>query len=131
MNVGLPGTGIGGLFYVLMAIWLPMREMLWKVAGANREVHWRAVIRQMVLAFLLVGALWLSGEIMGRVIFLFASWGQGQGYFQTLNLQSVATGKYNVVKLPFIYLTFAAILLLQVVTQMVRLIIRVLKLRIG
>ena len=36
MNVGLPGTGVGGVFYVLLVAWLPARE-LWLTLNAGGD----------------------------------------------------------------------------------------------
>ena len=33
MNPGLPGTGIGGLFYILVALWMPVCEVLRRAHG--------------------------------------------------------------------------------------------------
>ena len=33
MNPGLPGTGIGGLFYILVALWMPVCEVLRRMQG--------------------------------------------------------------------------------------------------
>jgi hypothetical protein len=33
MNPGLPGTGIGGLFYILVALWMPVCEVLRRAQG--------------------------------------------------------------------------------------------------
>jgi hypothetical protein len=39
MNPGLPGTGIGGLFYILVALWMPFCEVLRRWRGdATRRV---------------------------------------------------------------------------------------------
>lgn len=33
MIAGLPGTGIGGLFYMLIALWMPVNEVINIVLG--------------------------------------------------------------------------------------------------
>lgn len=33
MNPGLPGTGIGGLFYIVFALWMPVCEVLRRSQG--------------------------------------------------------------------------------------------------
>jgi hypothetical protein len=56
MNPGLPGTGIGGLFYILSALWMPICEMRrrWK-GDATRP--WPFVARQFTIAIGVVAAM--------------------------------------------------------------------------
>jgi hypothetical protein len=42
MNPGLPGAGIGGLFYILSALWMPVCE-LWRL-------RWPLVAKQFAIA---------------------------------------------------------------------------------
>jgi hypothetical protein len=49
MNPGLPGTGIGGLFYILSALWMPVCEIRRRWRGdATRQ--WPLVARQFATA---------------------------------------------------------------------------------
>lgn len=61
MNPGLPGTGIGGLFYILCALLMPFIQMWWELTG-NPRAHgkWPLVIRQAALAGLMVVAMTLT-----------------------------------------------------------------------
>jgi len=56
MNVGLPGTGIGALFYVLLVLAMPLRELWVRWARPHRRRSWRFIGRQlaMVLGMLTV-----------------------------------------------------------------------------
>src|SRR6188472_4657598 len=49
-NAGLPGTGLGGLFYVLLALWMPMAELHATVRGRSSRARWRLVGAQFLLA---------------------------------------------------------------------------------
>jgi len=51
MNVGLPGTGVGGLFYLLLAVLMPLHEL------------WRTTIAGAILA-----ALWVEGWLLQKGI---------------------------------------------------------------
>jgi hypothetical protein len=55
MNPGLPGTGIGGLFYILVALWMPACEMLRRRQGAARRGA--LVARQFAIAVGVVAAM--------------------------------------------------------------------------
>src|SRR5436309_3462647 len=49
MNPGLPGAGIGGLFYVLSALWMPICE-LWRLRRGDARGQWPLVARQFAIA---------------------------------------------------------------------------------
>jgi hypothetical protein len=49
MSPGLPGTGIGGLFYILSALWMPACE-LWRRQRGDAHARWPLVARQFGIA---------------------------------------------------------------------------------
>ena len=55
-NAGLPGTGLGGLFYVLLALWMPVAELYATVRGRSSRARWRQVGAQFALACGIVAA---------------------------------------------------------------------------
>jgi hypothetical protein len=80
MAVGLPGAGIGGLFYILSALAMPVCELARLARGgrsaadaamspaevaARRRLAWR----QGTTALGIVGALWATGELLGLALF--------------------------------------------------------------
>ena len=56
MNPGLPGTGIGGLFYILSALWMPICE-LWRRWQGDATRPWPLVGRQFAIAVGAVAAM--------------------------------------------------------------------------
>jgi len=56
MNPGLPGTGIGGLFYILSALWMPVCE-LWRRRQGDAPRPWPLVARQFAIAVGVVAAM--------------------------------------------------------------------------
>ena len=62
MSVGLPGSGIGGVFYLLSAMWMPVHSAQRSVRG--KHVHWRLMARQTVMATLIIAALWGTGAVI-------------------------------------------------------------------
>jgi hypothetical protein len=56
MSPGLPGTGIGGLFYILSALWMPVCE-LWRTRRGDAPGRWPLVARQFGIAVGIVGAM--------------------------------------------------------------------------
>lgn len=59
MNAGLPGTGIGGLFYVLSAFFMPLHRGLRGALHSGRT--WRRVLAQLSIAVGILGALFVTG----------------------------------------------------------------------
>ncbi|HEX6064388.1 MAG TPA: hypothetical protein VFZ04_09230 [Longimicrobiales bacterium] len=66
MSVGLPGSGIGGVFYLLSAMWMPMHSAQRSVRG--KQPQWRVMARQTLLASLIIGALWGTGVVIDLVL---------------------------------------------------------------
>lgn len=68
MAAGMPGAGIGGIFYILSALLMPFRELARMArgdAGAGSAARWRAIALQVSLALGIVAALWLTGVALG------------------------------------------------------------------
>jgi hypothetical protein len=49
-NAGLPGTGLGGLFYILLALAMPVVEVYRTLRGRSSADRWREVGTQFALA---------------------------------------------------------------------------------
>ena len=56
MSPGLPGTGIGGLFYILSALWMPVCE-LWRRSRGDAPGRWPVVARQFGIAVGIVASM--------------------------------------------------------------------------
>jgi hypothetical protein len=68
MTAGLPGVGIGGIFYLVSALLMPVRSLWAVVRGRGDEARWPTALRQATLAGGILGALWLTGLALGWVI---------------------------------------------------------------
>jgi hypothetical protein len=55
-NAGLPGTGLGGLFYLALAFWMPLAELPKTLRGQSSWARWRLVGTQVALACGIVAA---------------------------------------------------------------------------
>lgn len=51
----MPGTGIGGLFYILTALWMPVCE-IWRWTRGQPTGRWPLVARQFAIAIGVVAA---------------------------------------------------------------------------
>lgn len=69
MNAGLPGTGLGGVFYVVGAIWMPIHA-LYSQARGRRTAPWGVILQQAGIAVGVIAVLWLTGWALGYLITL-------------------------------------------------------------
>ncbi len=56
-NAGLPGTGLGGLFYLLLALVMPVVEVVRTLRGDTEPGRWRQVLTQFALACAILASL--------------------------------------------------------------------------
>jgi hypothetical protein len=56
VNIGLPGTGIAGIFYVLAALWMPFRALLRALRGERDAARWRLALTGAALASCIIAA---------------------------------------------------------------------------
>ncbi|OGF13170.1 MAG: hypothetical protein A2W00_13920 [Candidatus Eisenbacteria bacterium RBG_16_71_46] len=66
MTVGIPGSGIGGLFYLAGALWLPVRGLFRRLRG--EPVAWPQAFGQAALAVGILAGLWLTGALLGLLV---------------------------------------------------------------
>ena len=67
MTVGLPGVGLGGIFYIVSAALMPVRELV-RAARRERPPRWSLVWKQTTMVAGILAALWLTGWWLGLVI---------------------------------------------------------------
>jgi len=68
MTVGLPGVGIGGIFYLVSALTMPVRELVRTFRRESSAMRWRFVMTQWSLAVGILIAMWLTGEAIGMLV---------------------------------------------------------------
>lgn len=68
MTAGLPGAGIGGLFYLASTLLLPARSLLRRLRGEPDGVTWRHQAHNLAIAAGIVGGLWMTGRLLGLVL---------------------------------------------------------------
>lgn len=68
MTVGLPGAGIGGLFYLAATLLLPIRSLLDRVRQRTPALSWRRQWHSVLIALGIIGGLWLTGWLLALVI---------------------------------------------------------------
>ena len=118
MTAGVPGTGIGGLFYLAAAVVLPVRGLAMKLRGA--WVSWPTIFRQVRLAIgVLLGIVamgWFLGFIVGPVP-------EAQ---QIATRMGAAPGSHyqNVVRWAALLVGYATLALVMIAVQFARFVLR-------
>ncbi len=79
MIAGLPGTGIGGLFYMLIALWMPVNEVINIISGHANSKNMLLVKSHLFLTLCIVIAVIVTGWLAGllAVLILFGNAGAG------------------------------------------------------
>ncbi len=114
MTAGLPGVGIGGIFYLASAIMMPFRSLYAMATGRAHEAQWRVALRQAASAGGILGALWLTGLALGWVI--------TTAFPQAMNAGGGATPEHvrNVVRMSALLLSFGTLAGVLLVVQLMR-----------
>lgn len=68
MTAGLPGTGLGGVFYLLCALYAPIGELLLIARGERREGKLRLALKQAGLALGVIGGIVASSMLADFMI---------------------------------------------------------------
>lgn len=69
MVAGLPGTGIGGVFFLLSALLMPLVELVRTLQGRSNIRRWRVVLEHSGMALAILGAMWAMGWLIGQLLF--------------------------------------------------------------
>src|SRR5881396_1918281 len=67
MTVGVPGTGIGGMFYLVSALAMPLRQA-YRSLRRRPSAEWRIVAGQTAMAGGILAAIWVTGWLVGIAI---------------------------------------------------------------
>lgn len=70
MTAGLPGTGIGGIFYLLSALLMPVHEFFALLSGRRNLKRWRTALKQAAIASIILIGMWLTGWFLGYLLHL-------------------------------------------------------------
>ena len=64
MFAGLPGIGVGTLFYILAALWMPFHELARVVRGTSSGARWRRIGMQWLYAFSIMVSVFFADRLM-------------------------------------------------------------------
>jgi hypothetical protein len=68
MTAGLPGTGIGCLFYLISALCMPFIEVYMTCRGRSSRQRWKLVATQFGFALGIAGGFWVTGWCLSRIL---------------------------------------------------------------
>jgi len=68
MNAGLPGTGIGGIFYLLSALLMPIFEVVNTLRGKSSWSRWVLLFKQLAMAAGIIAGMWALGLLLGLLL---------------------------------------------------------------
>ena len=68
MMAGLPGTGLGGMFYVGLTLAMPFRELYRAVRGKSNAKRWSFIGVQLGFVAAIVAGMWGEAWALGRLI---------------------------------------------------------------
>lgn len=75
MTAGVPGSGIGGFFYLLSALLMPVNETVCICRNKSSRKSRKVVVRQVLNALGVLAGVWLTGWFISRAIFVVSSHG--------------------------------------------------------
>jgi hypothetical protein len=68
MFAGLPGIGVGTLFYVLTALWMPFRELIAVVRRQSCVARWQLVASQFCFAISIVASVGVADRVLALLL---------------------------------------------------------------
>jgi hypothetical protein len=90
MTAGIPGTGIGGIFYVVLTLLMPLRELTRE--RASTRAGWYAVSRQLALGTGMVSALLIQGWALKAIVVASSLTASADGSTLTPALNTILPG---------------------------------------
>ena len=89
MTPGVPGAGIGGLFYLASTLLLPFRSLLRRVRGHPDSMTTAQMAYAVALACGVLASLWTTGWVLAmilpdEVLASVSASGSGQGHVRTV-----------------------------------------------
>ena len=65
MIAGLPGTGIGGMYYLIVSLWMPIHYLFHKMKRDLPPFKKGIIGRQAFLTVMVIGGMWITGWLLG------------------------------------------------------------------
>ncbi len=68
MFAGLPGTGIGGIFYLLLTLWMPVNELYLTAKGRSSAERWKFIAYRWAVFAFVIALLWVQAAVVTALI---------------------------------------------------------------
>jgi hypothetical protein len=120
MNAGLPGTGIGGVFYLLSALWMPFHELYKTFRKKNQPQRMRLIFSQVSLALGIIAGIWLTGWLLGELLVAAREWLSSKPD----GVVAVTGALPNVIKITMVFLTIGLLMVIVGVVHILKLVMR-------
>lgn len=118
MFAGLPGTGIGGIFYLLLTLWMPVNELYLTARGRSSAERWKFIAYRWAVFAFVIGLLWIQAAVVTALI-------GGERLSHALRTDRlIATGETYMQSTAAVALTGLALVVLLIYAVRVALIVR-------
>ena len=118
MTAGIPGAGIGGVFYLVTALLAPVWMVVCLLTGRRRASgDWRLAMRHCLLAVTILGVIWLTGWGLGLVL-------TSRPVATAFPGAPVRAGSAQVLGTAMVYLTLATLAAVLIGVELLRLVVR-------
>ncbi|MFB3892766.1 MAG: hypothetical protein ACE15C_12165 [Phycisphaerae bacterium] len=87
--MGIPGSGIGGLYYILLALAMPFCELYLTVRGRGSWARWRAAGKQAGYAVGILAAMAGAGWLLHAAFVVAVKWMSGSPALAQARLQVI------------------------------------------
>ncbi len=114
MSVGLPGSGIGGVFYLMSAMWMPVHSAQRSARGKSARLP--VVLRQTGMAVLIIGMLWGTGFVLDLVL----AGAQSPGGLRAAIGKDADSGVPHILRVATFAMTFGTLALVLLTVQVLR-----------
>jgi hypothetical protein len=126
MNAGLPGTGIGGIFYLLSALWMPFHEIPKSFGKQIQPQRMRLIFVQCGIALGIIAGIWLTGWLLGGLRMMVEG---GLALTPGTTATSTTGAMPNVIKVTMIFLTIGLLAIVVSGVHILKLVMRYRKAR--
>lgn len=122
MSAGLPGTGIGGLFYLLGALWMPVQEGWSVLSRRPGPRRWRAALLQSGMALAILAGIWATGWLLALVLLPSSLGTSGSGSAAGMETGALPGG--NVLRAVVVFGALGVLAAILATVQVLRLVVR-------
>ena len=100
MSAGLPGFGLGGVFYILLIVWMVARAVGRQGKAENRSSRWAFIAKMVAIGIVMVGVL------LGQSVLIHAAFKTAVVYFPEMANSTVPSGSFLllIAAVPFVLL---------------------------